>query len=699
MRLLAALVGLTWLALAAACGRVVMEPSQPDHQADLRLRLQSDLARLGKDIAHVPAKAPTQGNEVFDLVAVPAAGGYRLTWTEKLVGDYDLNGLVNIGELTPLGARRQTFVEYDDPLLHGGIAWWPAGDPEQDNGADPFTPPAAGSGAFNWLLARIDGDSNGQCNIGDVTPIAAHWGERLDGYRIYRKEPGGQTFTILTDPQNPGEPLLVERSDAGPRAGQTGISPLRPVRYEFVDTTATGTGYEYKVAPFDASSGEEGPLSIAGTSPIVATVSATPQVGAAPLAVQFDAGASSSPSGPIVSYSWDFENDGIIDILESASPLASHTYTLNGRYLAVVTLRDSDGNTAAVGKAISVTTPPVARLRALPGDGEIPVTIRFDASQSSDVDGQVVMYEWDLDGDNSFETNTGPVSYRELSFDATGSVAVGLRVTDNLGATDTTQLSLPLVDNYDEREPNDSPLQPTLLGTFDPGQAIAGVRGSVGAGSYDGDDTDWYSVEVTTGGVLTVDLAFLHSAADLSLRLYSANGATEEAASLGSLDNEQLEHGIKGAGNYLLLVERSVASVGQQADYQLSLSFAAITYTETEDNDSRTSATPLGPLANPNLPVAWGNLGPGGLDGDSIDWYRVELPQAAQLTTQLCFRHKDADLDLAVFGGAGSTLMGESLSIDDNEEVTFNAAAGTYFIRCTRHEGGNANYILGFILQ
>ena len=61
----------------------------------------------------------------------------------------------------------------------------------------------------------------------------------------------------------------------------------------------------------------------------------------------------------------------------------------------------------------------------------------LDGTPSFDVDGEIVSYEWDLDGDGSFETGTGSVPYAEVDFEDPGQYWVGLRVTDDDGASDS----------------------------------------------------------------------------------------------------------------------------------------------------------------------------------------------------------------------------------------------------------------------
>jgi PKD domain len=68
-----------------------------------------------------------------------------------------------------------------------------------------------------------------------------------------------------------------------------------------------------------------------------------------------------------------------------------------------------------------------------------PVT--FDASGSSDADGSIVKYEWDLDGDGTYERDTGTSPVTKKAYDAPDSVTVTVRVSDDDGkATDDTAI-------------------------------------------------------------------------------------------------------------------------------------------------------------------------------------------------------------------------------------------------------------------
>ena len=80
---------------------------------------------------------------------------------------------------------------------------------------------------------------------------------------------------------------------------------------------------------------------------------------------------------------------------------------------------------------------PVARFENTPAPVVAGSPVTFDASQSSDADGPIANYAWDLDGNGTFETDTGasPTVTRTYSLGQIGTVNVALRVTDGDGAS------------------------------------------------------------------------------------------------------------------------------------------------------------------------------------------------------------------------------------------------------------------------
>ncbi len=94
-----------------------------------------------------------------------------------------------------------------------------------------------------------------------------------------------------------------------------------------------------------------------GNLPPVASLSANPLNGDAPLNVSFDASASFDPDGSVVDYSWDYDGDGIYDESTGASPFAGAIYSVPDSYNATVRVTDDQGASSTDSITINVTDP------------------------------------------------------------------------------------------------------------------------------------------------------------------------------------------------------------------------------------------------------------------------------------------------------------------------------------------------------
>jgi glucose/arabinose dehydrogenase len=98
-----------------------------------------------------------------------------------------------------------------------------------------------------------------------------------------------------------------------------------------------------------------------GNAPPVATASATPSNGVAPLAVTLSAAGSADPDGEPLTYEWDLDGDGSPD---ATGPTVSHTYP-SGAHTATVKVRDARGLPASdTVQVIADESPPTASLLA-----------------------------------------------------------------------------------------------------------------------------------------------------------------------------------------------------------------------------------------------------------------------------------------------------------------------------------------------
>jgi PKD repeat protein len=137
---------------------------------------------------------------------------------------------------------------------------------------------------------------------------------------------------------------------------------------------------------------------------------------------------SNDPDGNIVNWTWNFDDGTPL----SFKPNPQHTYANGKIYNVTLTVKDNESASNSITKKINVmNNPPVADfVYALVGDSK---HVRFDASNSSDVNGTIVSYFWEFgDGKNSTDVIVGHDYERDYT-----TYKVNLTVTDSAGLTNT----------------------------------------------------------------------------------------------------------------------------------------------------------------------------------------------------------------------------------------------------------------------
>ena len=149
--------------------------------------------------------------------------------------------------------------------------------------------------------------------------------------------------------------------------------------------------------------------------------------------VTLDASESSDVDGSIESYKWEL-GDGN----SATGQTVTNSYE-SGEYTVTLTVTDDDGATATTSQSVSVSsdnTGPNASFAVDPSSPAPDEEVTFDASGSSDADGTIASYEWDL-GDGSSATGQSVTNSYE-----SGEYTVTLTVTDDSGATDTDSVTV-----------------------------------------------------------------------------------------------------------------------------------------------------------------------------------------------------------------------------------------------------------------
>ncbi len=172
--------------------------------------------------------------------------------------------------------------------------------------------------------------------------------------------------------------------------------------------------------------------------------------GNAPLQLRFDAGNSSSLKGIVNDYEWDF-GDG--SNLQSGKSV-SHIFNDPGIYNVTLRLQDDSGNegqTSIQVEALGLSSEPEAVIITTPAavlneevgvevlTGTLPFVVSLDASKSVDEDGDIVDYQWDVDGDGVTDLEGERV---EHVFETAGEFELALTVADTENQTSQSFLKV-----------------------------------------------------------------------------------------------------------------------------------------------------------------------------------------------------------------------------------------------------------------
>jgi len=190
---------------------------------------------------------------------------------------------------------------------------------------------------------------------------------------------------------------------------------------------------------FDATIGDLAGNSASATSSFQTSLlrvnpTASVTTGYAPLSVFFTTDAE-DPDGTVQVFRWDFDGNGSWDTYDTVAQDKQHIYTTPGVYQATLQAQSSTGSIAEASIPINVlNNPPTASANVIPSNGGIPLDVDLIGS-GNDVDGTIVLYEWDFDGDGTFDysdPDTGTTTHR---YSSVGTYPAVFRVTDDTGNT------------------------------------------------------------------------------------------------------------------------------------------------------------------------------------------------------------------------------------------------------------------------
>jgi len=234
--------------------------------------------------------------------------------------------------------------------------------------------------------------------------------------------------TVVTATPNPVDPAAATVTfDGSASVGADGVSASDIAHYDwdFGDGAAYETTNAVEPHTYAARGHYVATLYIrdAGDNPIAAPASVDVYVSLMPVAAftlpgatlrpgvsyAFDPTGSTAPGGSIDHYQWDW-GDGTTSQTLPADPIAHHVFAANGASTGVTltVVNDVALKSAPVTHALVVQNQlPIVQLSATPATIAIGQHVALSAAGSSDPDGAIVEYRWDLDANGSFETSTG----------------------------------------------------------------------------------------------------------------------------------------------------------------------------------------------------------------------------------------------------------------------------------------------------
>ncbi len=332
---------------------------------------------------------------------------------------------------------------------------------------------------------------------------------------------------------------------------------------------------------------------VVSASPPEADFTLSSDSGSAPLIVVFDASGSFDNDGDIVTYSWVF-GDGTT----GSGANSQHIYQTAGTYTAVLTVTDSDGLTDTRASEIVVAaSPPYASFTVSTDSGDAPLVVAFDASGSSDGDGEIISYAWTF-GDG--ETGSGEVV--QHTYQTAGNYTAELIVTDNDGLTDTQYREISVSNSIpqfytisgtvtsgehmvSDSDVNDVYTTPVPNNSFAQAQVITAPvtvsgyvnvarAGEQGNSFRQGDTDDYYRVSLTGG--MNISLYMVEDPDSFELNLYLYNNYQILRDSTVTDTNGMASLTVPQDGTYYLRVEADFISRAATG-YALTIGLTGIT--------------------------------------------------------------------------------------------------------------------------
>jgi len=382
------------------------------------------------------------GNYAFTLTVTDNDGAWDTDSTNVAV--VNRRPVANAG--SDAGAFKNTSLTLNGSLSSDAdgdtpsFAWTQVGGPGvtltgADTAKPTFTPITSGVYVFNLTVndgfGGLDWDSV-NITVTNRDPIADAGMDQTAAVDSLVTLDGSASFDPDDDPI-----IFAWTQTSGPGVTLTGADTATPT---FTPTVVAIYSFQVRVSDNDAGSRTDSmTVNVISGQPPVADARVWPgTTGYVGSVFVFDGSNSTDPDGTVTGYLWDFG-----DLVTDLRAKAPHSYGTAQLFTVTLTVTDNDGMTNSTTVQVNVAsgTPPVADIKVWPGTtGNVSTVFVFDGADSTDPDGTISTYSWDL-GDG----NVKPGANITHSYSSKSQFTVNLTVTDNDGMTDMATLTILVV--------------------------------------------------------------------------------------------------------------------------------------------------------------------------------------------------------------------------------------------------------------
>jgi hypothetical protein len=138
-------------------------------------------------------------------------------------------------------------------------------------------------------------------------------------------------------------------------------------------------------------------------------------------------------TGTVEHYEWDTDGDGFYDVDTGTDPTVTPEWFTPGTRTVAMRASAADGSFVRATVAVTPTTP-VPHF-SVSGKLAVGETLQLNGNATTDPDGLITSFNWDRDGDGTYETDTGLTRTTSTSFSAPGTTTLGLEVEYPFGAS------------------------------------------------------------------------------------------------------------------------------------------------------------------------------------------------------------------------------------------------------------------------